>query len=68
MTKRNVAFSEMPSTECVLVLSPTARCTSLEHYFTVKYCTYLYRAIDISVLLGFVFHVLDLFQIYIDLA
>lgn len=34
----------------------------------MKYLTYLYRAIDVSVLLGFVLYVLDLFQLSIELA
>lgn len=34
----------------------------------MKYLTYLYRAIDVSVLLGFVLYVLDLFQLSVELA
>lgn len=34
----------------------------------MKYLTYLYRAIDVSVLLGFVLYVLALFQLSVELA
>lgn len=66
--KRNAAFSEMATNRVCLVPSPTARSTSWGHDFTVKYLTYLYRAIDVSVLLGFVLYVLDLFQLSVELA
>lgn len=66
--KRNAAFSEMATNRVCLVPSPTARSTSWGHDFTVKYLTYLYRAIDVSVLLGFVLYVLALFQLSVELA